>query len=210
MYALRLWFRHCVQPEWTRRECCTSNEVADSITGEPSPGGDPRRADRSVRATRGGSPRSDILRVTLRDKNLIPLSHQHQRALALCVRLNRALEGDEVDADAWQAEIAQLFEQEVRFHFAAEEKEVFPRAAQLRSCAIWCRSCWPSMRRCAVCLRRRRSAVSICWDWRSLRGKLSGHIRKEERQLFEEMQKRMSAEEMERWAPRWSWHWRRR
>ena len=26
----------------------------------------------------------------LRDKSLIPLSHQHQRALALCVRIDRA------------------------------------------------------------------------------------------------------------------------
>ena len=28
----------------------------------------------------------------LRDRNLIPLSHQHQHALALCVRLDRALQ----------------------------------------------------------------------------------------------------------------------
>ena len=26
----------------------------------------------------------------LRDKNLVPLSRQHQHALALCVRINRA------------------------------------------------------------------------------------------------------------------------
>ena len=69
----------------------------------------------------------------LRDKNLVPLSRQHQHALALCVRLNRALEADleadEVDAEAWQAEIVQQFEQEICFHFAAEEAEVFPRAA---------------------------------------------------------------------------------
>ena len=66
----------------------------------------------------------------LRDKNLIPLSHQHQHALALCVRINRAIQADEVDLEAWQAEIAQQFEQEIAFHFAAEEKEVFPRAAR--------------------------------------------------------------------------------
>jgi len=44
----------------------------------------------------------------LRDKNLIPLSHQHQHALALCVRLDRALQAGEVDAEAWQAEIQQI------------------------------------------------------------------------------------------------------
>ena len=72
----------------------------------------------------------------LRDKNLIPLSHQHQHALAMCARLNRALEADEVDGEAWQAEIAQLFEQEIYFHFAAEEKQCFPGRLTFQSCGI--------------------------------------------------------------------------
>ena len=62
----------------------------------------------------------------LRDKNLIPLSHQHQHCLALCVRLDRAIQAGGVDLEAWQAEIQQMFEQEIAFHFAAEEKELFP------------------------------------------------------------------------------------
>src|SRR5216683_379378 len=66
----------------------------------------------------------------LRDKNLIPLSHQHQHCLALCVRLDRAIQAGEVDLEAWQAEIQQIFEQEITFHFAAEEKELFPVAAR--------------------------------------------------------------------------------
>jgi hypothetical protein len=65
----------------------------------------------------------------LRDKNLIPLSHQHQHCLALCVRLDRAIQAGDVDLEAWQAEIQQMFEQEITFHFAAEEKELFPVAA---------------------------------------------------------------------------------
>src|SRR5205809_6236750 len=66
----------------------------------------------------------------LRNKNFIPLSHQHQHALALCVRLDRALQAGAVEADVWQAEIQQIFEQEIAVHFAAEEKEVFPTAAR--------------------------------------------------------------------------------
>ena len=66
----------------------------------------------------------------LRDKNLIPLSHQHQHCLALCVRLDRAIQAGGVDLEAWQAEIQQMFEQEIGFHFAAEEKELFPAAAR--------------------------------------------------------------------------------
>ena len=66
----------------------------------------------------------------LRDKNLIPLSHQHQHCLSLCVRLDRAIQAGDVDLEAWQAEIQQIFEQEIAFHFAAEEKELFPVAAR--------------------------------------------------------------------------------
>ena len=45
----------------------------------------------------------------LRDKALIPLSHQHQHCLALCVRLDRAIQADDVDLEAWQAEVQQIF-----------------------------------------------------------------------------------------------------
>ena len=77
----------------------------------------------------------------LRDKNLVPLSHQHQHCLALCVRLDRAIQAGDVDLEAWQAEIQQMFEQEIAFHFAAEEKELFPVAAQLSpNCNRWFRN----------------------------------------------------------------------
>jgi len=42
----------------------------------------------------------------LRDKNLVPLSHQHQHYLALCVRLDRAIQAGEVDMEALRVEIA--------------------------------------------------------------------------------------------------------
>ena len=64
----------------------------------------------------------------LRDKSLIPLSHQHQRALALCVRIERAQPIPEKDLEAWRAEIETLFEHEIKIHFAAEEDVVFPEA----------------------------------------------------------------------------------
>jgi hemerythrin-like domain-containing protein len=64
----------------------------------------------------------------LRDKNLIPLSHQHQRALALCVRIERASPIPDADLVAWQAEVAQLFQNEISVHFDAEERVLFPAA----------------------------------------------------------------------------------
>lgn len=67
----------------------------------------------------------------LRDESLIPLSRQHQHALALCVRIERALRKNLVDLDTWQMEVEQQFEQEISFHFAAEENVLFPVARRL-------------------------------------------------------------------------------
>ncbi|MGA8492099.1 MAG: hemerythrin domain-containing protein [Terriglobales bacterium] len=132
----------------------------------------------------------------LRDKNLIPLSHQHQHALALCVRLDRAMQAGEIDLEPWQAEIQQQFESEIGVHFAAEEKELFPAAArfpELQSLVdellaehVFLRDCFS-----------RAAARNL--DQRGLKGlgeKLAQHIRKEERQLFEEMQKVMNPREL--------------
>jgi hemerythrin-like domain-containing protein len=125
----------------------------------------------------------------LRDKNLVPLSHQHQHALALCVRLDRAILAGAVDLEAWQAEIAQIFEQEIAIHFAAEEREVFPVAARRETLQ-------PLVEELLVehtALRDLFSRASTRTLNRELLGefveKLAHHIRKEERQLFEGMQK---------------------
>ena len=41
----------------------------------------------------------------LRDPSLIQLSRQHHNALALCVRLERALRAGAMDLGAWQLEV---------------------------------------------------------------------------------------------------------
>ena len=132
----------------------------------------------------------------LRDKNLIPLSHQHQHVLALCVRLDRALQAGEVDVDAWQAEIQQQFEQEIAIHFAAEEKELFPAASE-----------FPDLQTLVKELRQEHSVLRELFGrakTRSLESQslhafvetLAQHIRKEERQLFEGLQGLMNAEQL--------------
>jgi hemerythrin-like domain-containing protein len=132
----------------------------------------------------------------LRDKNLIPLSHQHQHALALCVRLDRAMKAGEVDLEAWQSEIQQIFEQEIAIHFAAEEKELFPaaaRVAELRPQVGELLAEHAALREFfAAAAARTLDADRL----KNLGERLSSHIRKEERQLFEEMQRRMSAPEL--------------
>jgi hemerythrin-like domain-containing protein len=132
----------------------------------------------------------------LRDKNLVPLSHQHQRALALCVRLDRAMQAGELDREAWQAEIQQAFEQEIRVHFAAEEKEVFPAAvkfANLQALVEELRAEHADLRNLFLQAQTRSlSALGL----QEFVERLAQHIRKEERQLFEGLQALMSPEEL--------------
>jgi len=132
----------------------------------------------------------------LRDKNLVPLSRQHQHALALCVRLDRAVQAGDFDPEAWQTEIQQHFEQEISVHFAAEEKELFPQAAR-----------FPEMKPLVEELLAEHTLLRDCFSRAATRSldtagladfveKLARHIRKEERQLFEGLQKLMSPAEL--------------
>ncbi len=132
----------------------------------------------------------------LRDKNLIPLSRQHQHALALCVRLSRAVQAGEVDLAAWQAEIGQLYQNEVVLHFAAEEKEVFPHAARIAGLHALVQELLAEhgVLRDLFSLALTGSLGQTALA--ELGEKLAAHIRKEERQLFEALQKHLNAEEM--------------
>jgi hemerythrin-like domain-containing protein len=132
----------------------------------------------------------------LRDKNLIPLSHQHQHALALCVRLDRALLAGKVDPEPWQAEIQQIVEQEIIIHFAAEEQEVFPAAKGDPELETIVQELIDEHGVLRALFAR---AVHRTLDTAGLKAfvaTLSQHIRKEERQLFEGLQKRLSPEQM--------------
>ena len=133
----------------------------------------------------------------LRDQSLIPLSRQHQHALALCVRLDRAMQAGEIDVDVWQAEFQQQFESEIGIHFAAEEKELFPAAARFPEMQLLVAELLAEH----VVLRDyfvRASAHSLGRQDLGLLGEnLIHHIRKEERQLFEGMQKVMSPQELD-------------
>lgn len=132
----------------------------------------------------------------LRDKSLVPLSRQHQHALALCVRIDRASPLAASDLSQWQAEIAQHFRAEIRIHFVAEEQFVFPGAQRfpelgplvedLLADHAWLRE------RFAGAEEQRLAAAEITEFAR----RLSEHIRKEERGLFERLQELMNAEEL--------------
>ena len=132
----------------------------------------------------------------LRDKSLIPLSHQHQHALALCVRLDRALQAGEVDPEPWQAEIQQIVEQEITIHFAAEEQEVFPAAQGDPELEAIVKELIDEHDILRVLFARAAHRTLDPAGLKALVATLSQHIRKEERQLFEGLQKRLGPEQM--------------
>jgi hemerythrin-like domain-containing protein len=59
---------------------------------------------------------------------LIPLSHDHHHALALCVLTDRALKADasQQSVSARARHIVEKFEEEIRGHFDFEEQVLFP------------------------------------------------------------------------------------
>jgi len=132
----------------------------------------------------------------LRDQNLIPLSHQHQHALALCVRINRASPVNLSDLEAWQAEVAQIFQNEIRVHFAAEEQVLFPAAVKFAELTELVQELLGEHAQLredfAGAEGRKMSPEQLSGFAR----RLFGHIRKEERQLFEGIQKLMEAAEL--------------
>jgi hemerythrin-like domain-containing protein len=135
-----------------------------------------------------------------RDKNLVPLSHQHQHALALCVRIGKAFEQAHATPDVhpWEREIVRQFDNEISRHFRAEEKLLFPAAAQheeLVELVDALRIEHTLLRRAAERARAQQFTVT---DLQVFAASLSEHVRKEERQLFEVIENLLPAEELDR------------
>ncbi len=130
----------------------------------------------------------------LRDKNLIPLSHQHHNGLALCVLIGRSL-----DHDPSPENLARLarravdrFDLELTNHFAIEEQVLFP-AIDLPIVAELIAE-HREVERLIACLRTQPDEVTL----KSFTSLLRAHIRREENELFEEIQKRLPPETLER------------
>lgn len=132
----------------------------------------------------------------LRDRNLIPLSRQHQHALALCVRIDRASPIGDADLAAWQTEIAQHFQTEIGIHFAAEEHVLFPAARKFEEFIPLVEELlfdhFMLRESFANAEVRKMSAT----DLSAFAQRMSTHIRKEERQLFERLQEVMDPEQL--------------
>jgi hemerythrin-like domain-containing protein len=138
----------------------------------------------------------DDNRTMLRDPSLIPLSRQHQHALALCVRIQRALRAGSVDLRSWQSEIQQHFSDEVRFHFAAKEQILFPVARRFAELATLADELITDHERLRAYFANSERGGMDCQELEAFATEFSEHIRKEERQLFEGLQQRLQPEEL--------------
>ncbi|HEY6369111.1 MAG TPA: hemerythrin domain-containing protein [Candidatus Sulfotelmatobacter sp.] len=130
----------------------------------------------------------------LRDKNLIPLSRQHQHALALCVRIDRASPVGDADLAAWQAEIAQHFQSEIRVHFAAEEQVLFPAAWPFPDLVASIEDLLTDHAALRESFAKAEAGQMTATELSAFGQRMSTHIRKEERRLFERLQELVSAE----------------
>ena len=132
----------------------------------------------------------------LRDKSLIPLSRQHQHALALCVRIERASPIGSADLEGWQREIAQQFQIEISIHFAAEEGVLFPVARRFEELAPLVEELIADHSTLRKSFARAGANEMSASDLTAFAQRLSVHIRKEERRLFERLQELMHADEL--------------
>ena len=129
----------------------------------------------------------------LRDPSLIPLSHQHQHALALCVMTDRSLQ-----ADPSPDNVAQLakrcvdrYEVELANHFEVEEKVLFPVSPSRLTEELVAEH-----RQLEAMIARLRGAPAA-ENLREFTGLLRRHIRREEGELFEQMQREVPRDQLD-------------
>ncbi len=137
----------------------------------------------------------------LRDRNLVPLSQQHQHALALCVRIDRDLKSGApapAQLETWETEIEQLFQGEIRYHLEAEERVLFPAARRQAGLRILVDELLAEHVRLRALAQRACTRSLDTTGLQQFADTLSAHIRKEERQLFEQCQGLLPAPQMER------------
>ena len=131
----------------------------------------------------------------LRDRSLIPLSHQHHNALALCVLTERSLAADSSDQNVARlaARVIDRYEIELVNHFELEETVLFPRIPALREEAAELTSEHRRLTDMVEQLRRQPSADII----RQFIGLLRQHVRAEENGYFQRAQQLLPREALD-------------
>jgi hemerythrin-like domain-containing protein len=129
----------------------------------------------------------------LRDPSLIPLSHHHQHGLALCVMTDRSLAQDSSPENI--ARFAQkalaVYDLELINHFEIEEQILFPAIDSPLTLDLLA-----DHRKLESLIAQLRAAPSaeLLHEFTAL---LRAHIRKEENELFEDIQQRLARETLD-------------
>jgi hemerythrin-like domain-containing protein len=124
----------------------------------------------------------------LRDPSLIPLSHQHQHGLAFCVLVRRSLAADETAANLARlaGHVADLFTVELANHFEIEEQVLFPACGPLPLIAELLAD-----HRALEAVSAQIQAAPSAGLLEQFCDLLSTHIRREEQDLFEVLQRQL-------------------
>jgi hemerythrin-like domain-containing protein len=129
----------------------------------------------------------------LRDPSLIPLSHQHHNGLALCVLAERSLAADSSAENVAKLarKVIDRYELELTNHFEIEERILFPASDSPLIPGLIA-----DHRELEAMIGRLRAAPSaaLLLEFTAL---LRTHIRREESELFEQIQHSLSRETLD-------------
>jgi iron-sulfur cluster repair protein YtfE (RIC family) len=126
-----------------------------------------------------------------RHAGLIPLSHDHQHALALCVMADR-----DANAAHAAAKIIETFDSEILDHFRFEEQVLFPMLAGFAALSDLISELTAEHVQITALLTQlrresdRETVTKLCTSLRD-------HVRKEESVLFEQAQGLLSAGQLQ-------------
>ena len=131
----------------------------------------------------------------LRDPSLVPLSHQHHNGLALCVLTRRSLSVDSSPENVAKLarRVIDRYELELVNHFEIEEQVLFPACGPMP--VIGALIVEHRQIEALVALLRTAPSVLLVEQFCVL---LSGHIRREENELFEQIQRVLPREVLDR------------
>ena len=131
----------------------------------------------------------------LRDPSLIPLSHQHHNGLAMCVMVRRALAADSSPENtARQAKrVIDRFDLELTNHFEIEEQVLFPICGPIPLVS----ELIAEHRKLEALIGQLRTGPSaaLLEEFFAL---LTAHIRREENELFEQIQRTLARDVLDR------------
>jgi hypothetical protein len=134
-----------------------------------------------------------------RDPALVGLSHDHHHALSRARKLRRAASADPAGALAEAQAFLAFFEGETARHFEQEERFVFPLLGSAHPDVGRALDDHATIRALVAALTAEAASGVVAPDHLvGLANALEVHVRFEERQLFEEVQRRTDPSVMER------------